>query len=75
MIGGFAVYQIAFSPALNYPYGNPVTGFQTSPSWNQFLNSTSAYLSPFGASVTGGSGSVVVNGVSAAFAGLKFFGE
>lgn len=60
--------QIAFSPALNYAFGNPVAGFQTSPSWTQFLNTTAPFFSP-------GSVTTLPSGVAAASAGLKFFGE
>ncbi|KAK9918698.1 hypothetical protein WJX75_006103 [Coccomyxa subellipsoidea] len=63
--------SIAFSPALNYAFGNPVSGFQTSPTWNQFLNTTAPFFSP----TTGTMGGTVVPGVAVASAGLKFFGE
>ena len=72
-MGSFAVLQIAFTPALNYPYGNPVPGFQTSPSWNQFLNTTAPFFSP-----TTAAGQVFAAGYrtsATASAGLKFFGE
>lgn len=55
--------QIAYTSATNYPYGNPVVGFTTSPTWNQFLNNTAAFFS----APAGG------NHMSAT--GLKFFGE
>ncbi|CAL8463987.1 g3522 [Coccomyxa elongata] len=65
--------SIAFTPALNYPYGNPVPGFQTSPTWNQFLNTSSPFFSPTTAAAAVGAAGYT--GVAAASAGLKFFGE
>lgn len=60
--------QIAYSPALNYPYGNPVKGFQTSPTWSQLLNNTALYFSPTTPASTTAAASLPL-------VGLKFFGE
>ncbi len=51
--------QLAYSAASNFPYGQPTSGFITSPSWNLLLNNTAPYFT------TGSSG----------VSGLKFFGE
>lgn len=72
-MGYFVVLQIAYTPALNYPYGNPVPGFQTSPTWNQFLNTSSPFFSPTAAAAAVGAAGYT--GVAAASSGLKFFGE
>ncbi|CAK0786328.1 hypothetical protein CVIRNUC_009541 [Coccomyxa viridis] len=50
---------LAYSAASNFPYGQPTSGFITSPSWNLLLNNTAPYFT------TGSSG----------VSGLKFFGE
>ncbi|BDA49092.1 hypothetical protein COCOBI_13-2020 [Coccomyxa sp. Obi] len=66
--------SIAYTPALNYPYGYPVPGFQTSPTWNQFLNTSSPFFAPTTAAAAA-AGAAGYNGVAAASSGLKFFGE
>lgn len=67
--------QLAYSAASNFPFGNPVSGFITSPSWTLFLNNTASYFATPNSPSTSGSGSSTGTPLAGGVSGLKFFGE